>query len=312
VTHPANNDPAISRTGWAWGQCVWWVAGFYDLPFGGDAKNLVQGARGANWQIQSAPQPGALVVWQPGHGGASDAGHVAIVTDVQGSDYTVSEMNYSGGVGRPDTRPVRYIPGDADFIIPPRSAAITPGLTQLLGNVAPVFGPSSPGTGTATLASSTAPGGDTPVLGPLISFFYFAGEVVLGLVFLLAGVWLTAGKPGQRTVVNLAGAVPGAQAARAPGTAINRARATQRATATRTAAVQERESSTVAREQRREAAGVRAREHVAGLQRKRDSARRRASTRARRQRQTESSGAREAGELRRGAAPGVRIEPLSA
>jgi CHAP domain len=252
----------MSQAGWPWGQCTWYVAGFFNLPFGGDAWQWAQNARAAGWSEVSMPQPGDIAVYQPGHAGALRAGHVAVVTDVTGNQYTVSEMNYDG-LGRVDSRTITYRPGDATFIDPPASAQIQPALQNLLGGKTASGGPVSSGTGTASLTGSTTPGSNVPILGGALGFVYQGAQVVIGAALILFGIWSTLGRPGGKTVVELAGLTAVGKAVTRPAAAV-RERQSARAAAGR---ADERAAADAAAEDAREARELRRRQLAARYRR---------------------------------------------
>lgn len=82
----------------------------------GDAGTWLQSAISQGFQVTSTPIKGAIAVWaaQPGY---SQFGHVAIVTDVSSTSYTVSEQNFNGPgvvdqrtIPWPDTKLAGFIP----------------------------------------------------------------------------------------------------------------------------------------------------------------------------------------------------------
>lgn len=182
----------MSQADWPWGQCTYWVAGFFNIPTGagfGDAKTWITGARANGWGIATSPSVGSIAVWQPGEGGAESAGHVAIVTDVTGNVFTVSEMNYLRGVGQSDSRDVQFVPGTVSFIIPPASAQL-PSLSGLLGGKTPTALPVGLQVGDSN--TPTPPGGNAPLVGGAIAALIWAGEVFLGAVVVIIGIWMAA------------------------------------------------------------------------------------------------------------------------
>lgn len=87
-----------SANSYSWGQCVWYVATRRAVPMWGNANQWLANARAAGWATGSEPRVGAIA-WT----GKGYAGHVAIVEAVNGSQVTVSDMNYAG-VGVVTTR----------------------------------------------------------------------------------------------------------------------------------------------------------------------------------------------------------------
>ena len=109
------------------GQCVWWAInefhqfdGLYPdtldpANINNDARYLATNAAYYGWTVSSTPHVNSIAVFQPGVNGAGTTGHVAWVTSVSGSYITVSEMNFTNGLGHTDNRTlipassVRYI-----------------------------------------------------------------------------------------------------------------------------------------------------------------------------------------------------------
>ncbi|HUY09083.1 MAG TPA: CHAP domain-containing protein [Candidatus Dormibacteraeota bacterium] len=133
LVHPS---PTVSTGDWAFafGTCTYWAAGQWrangwDVNWGGDAYQWWANAAAAGHAEGRTPEVGAIVVWPPNSGGASDAGHVAYVTavDVPGAgspdNFEVSEMNYYGSGGGFDRVDYRVVPdsgsGFDGFIYPP-------------------------------------------------------------------------------------------------------------------------------------------------------------------------------------------------
>lgn len=87
-----------SSNSYSWGQCVWYVATRRAVPMWGNANQWLANARAAGWATGNVPRVGAIA-WT----GRGYAGHVAIVEAVNGSQVTVSDMNYAG-VGVVTTR----------------------------------------------------------------------------------------------------------------------------------------------------------------------------------------------------------------
>jgi len=88
------------------GQCTWWAAYNRKVTWNGNAGDWLVNARAQGVPTNSTPSIGAIVVYRPG-GDYSTYGHVAIVVEVTGSSYTVSEMN-AVGWGRVSTRTIRW------------------------------------------------------------------------------------------------------------------------------------------------------------------------------------------------------------
>jgi surface antigen len=137
LTHPS---ASVTTGDWAFafGTCTYWAAGQWrangwDVNWGGDAYQWWANAAAAGHAEGSTPEVGAIVVWPPDSGGASDAGHVAYVTavSVPGAGYPnnfeVSEMNYYGAGGGFDKVDYRVVPdagsGFDGFIYPPTAGS---------------------------------------------------------------------------------------------------------------------------------------------------------------------------------------------
>ncbi|HEY6538627.1 MAG TPA: CHAP domain-containing protein [Candidatus Dormibacteraeota bacterium] len=138
LVHPS---ASVNTGDWAFafGTCTYWAAGQWrangwNVNWGGDAYQWWANAAAAGHAEGSTPRVGAIVVWPPGAGGASNAGHVAYVTavDVPGAgspnNFEVSEMNYYGASGGGfDKVDYRVIPdsgsGFDGFIYPPSAGS---------------------------------------------------------------------------------------------------------------------------------------------------------------------------------------------
>ncbi|MCX6762713.1 MAG: LysM peptidoglycan-binding domain-containing protein [Candidatus Moranbacteria bacterium] len=83
-----------------YGYCTWYVAQKRYVPWGGNASSWLTNARASGKATGRAPRPGAIMV-----SGESRWGHVALVESVNGSSFTVSEMNYAG-FGKKSTRTI--------------------------------------------------------------------------------------------------------------------------------------------------------------------------------------------------------------
>jgi surface antigen len=87
------------------GQCTWWAINEFHA-FTGVYPNLVAPGNNGNamywagnatyngWTVSTTPRANSIAVFPAGINGAGSVGHVAWVTSVQGSDITVTEMNY--------------------------------------------------------------------------------------------------------------------------------------------------------------------------------------------------------------------------
>jgi hypothetical protein len=117
----------MSGCGYATGQCTDYCSMTNSwIPCNmGDAANwwsAYPGPKGA------MPIPGSVCVWGPGNESAAapaDAsGHVADVQSVNSDgSFTVTEMNFNGGVGVVDTRTVTSHAGILGFLYPPGTSA---------------------------------------------------------------------------------------------------------------------------------------------------------------------------------------------
>lgn len=81
-----------------YGYCTWYVAQKRYVPWGGNASAWLANAKASGKATGSTPRPGAIVVTRE-----SRWGHVALVEKVNGSSFTISEMNYAG-FGKKSTR----------------------------------------------------------------------------------------------------------------------------------------------------------------------------------------------------------------
>lgn len=81
-----------------YGYCTWYVAQRRYVPWGGNASAWLSNAKASGKATGSTPRPGAIVVTRE-----SRWGHVALVEKVNGSSFTISEMNYAG-FGKKSTR----------------------------------------------------------------------------------------------------------------------------------------------------------------------------------------------------------------
>lgn len=81
-----------------YGYCTWYVAQKRYIPWGGNASSWLANARAFGKATGNVPRPGAIMV-----SNESRWGHVALVESVNGSSFTISEMNYTG-FGRKSTR----------------------------------------------------------------------------------------------------------------------------------------------------------------------------------------------------------------
>lgn len=91
ATSPAPGSGATVPNRFVAGQCTWYVANMRNIPWMGNAIEWWPNARAAGFAEGQTPQVGAIMVTSE-----SGYGHVALVTAVNGSSWTVTEMNYNG------------------------------------------------------------------------------------------------------------------------------------------------------------------------------------------------------------------------
>lgn len=91
-----------------WGYCTWYVATKVHVPWGGNAKNWLANAKAYGAVIGNEAAVGAIVVTTDN----KRYGHVALVTAVDDTGFTVSEMNYEK-FGRVNSR---WIPKGSKII----------------------------------------------------------------------------------------------------------------------------------------------------------------------------------------------------
>jgi surface antigen len=91
ATSPAPGTSATNPNTFAPGQCTWYVASKRNIPWSGNARDWWPNAAAMGFAEGQTPQVGAVMVEN-----LSIYGHVALVTEVNGSSWTVSEMNYNG------------------------------------------------------------------------------------------------------------------------------------------------------------------------------------------------------------------------
>lgn len=86
VTHDASNTYPVGQCTWGVKQAAPWVQNYW-----GNANQWLYSASAAGFRTGSTPQVGAVAVWTSGA-----YGHVAVVTEVNGSQIRVVESNYAG------------------------------------------------------------------------------------------------------------------------------------------------------------------------------------------------------------------------
>jgi hypothetical protein len=74
-----------------WGYCTWYVSTRRLIPWSGDAWSWYGAAIAMGYKVGATPRPGAIMVSKEG-----PVGHVAYVESVDGSTFTISEMNFRG------------------------------------------------------------------------------------------------------------------------------------------------------------------------------------------------------------------------
>lgn len=74
-----------------WGYCTWWVAQRREVPWLGNADEWYANAQEFGFAVGDVPVPGAILVRRSASW--SGYGHVAYVESVNGTSFTVSEMN---------------------------------------------------------------------------------------------------------------------------------------------------------------------------------------------------------------------------
>jgi surface antigen len=106
--------------GWsfAFGECTWYVATQRQVTWGGNADQWWANAAAAGYLEGQTPEVGSIVVWGPDVPGESFGyGHVAYVEAVQGNQFEVSEMNFSGVPGGGwDRVDYRWVPDGAGYL----------------------------------------------------------------------------------------------------------------------------------------------------------------------------------------------------
>lgn len=81
--------------GFVAGNCTWHVARNKTVTWRGNANQWIKNARAKGIPTGKTPVIGAIVQFS-GHGYNAYYGHVGIVTDIQGDNLIVSDMNYRG------------------------------------------------------------------------------------------------------------------------------------------------------------------------------------------------------------------------
>jgi surface antigen len=99
-----------------YGQCTWWAAYNRRVTWNGNAGDWLVNAKAQGVATAGTPTVGAIVVYPAGRA-YSQYGHVAIVTAVDATGYTVSEMNFTGW-GKVDTRTIAWPDRQVSGFIP--------------------------------------------------------------------------------------------------------------------------------------------------------------------------------------------------
>lgn len=259
MTIGVNDYPWASSTNLAgfdtWGyairECASFVAwrlsndlGANPVPKWGNASSFASKAAAAGTAVDSSPAAGSILQLPPGHNGAGADGHVAFVLEVGPSanapagSVFVEDYNY----GTPYGYNRHTIPVSGSNFIHVGTGTSSAGSSPL-SLTAQLTAASSSGN------PLSAVGGVLGGIGSLLSgqIFVWGGEVVIGALMLIAGLWLNAGKPGS-TVIQAAGAP--VTAAAAVSKVKSRSDTRKRAAATRSAAQERDERTTQARSQR--------------------------------------------------------------
>ncbi|HEV3129600.1 MAG TPA: CHAP domain-containing protein [Solirubrobacteraceae bacterium] len=197
-------------SGYTPGQCTAYVASLapWVLQYGnlGNANTWASRAMASGAKLSSTPYPGAVAVWGANQGGAFSDGHVALVTGVQSNGLpTVSEMNWTSGPFRADTRavPASSASGIVGYILPPNTAMATSSVQN-----------ATAATGGA-LPSSSAVAGKTSGGWSVGPFQVLSGHALVRIGYTLAGlgligfgVWVLFRKEVDGAVRGVVGAVP--------------------------------------------------------------------------------------------------------
>ena len=111
--------PGATTVAFPFGECTWYAAQHHAVIWSGDAKDWIANAAAKGIRSTSIPSVGAIAVYAPGGAGHYDHahGHVAIVTAVGPTSYTVTEMNYAG-FGLVDSRTLPLPDPDVLGLIP--------------------------------------------------------------------------------------------------------------------------------------------------------------------------------------------------
>ncbi len=199
------------------GQCTWYVAGTNSwIPPGlGNAVSWLTNAPAKGLRTGKTPMVGAVAVLEPGTPGlnVSADGHVMDVIGVSGDTVTVRDMNWNYRPFQTSTHSLAAS-SISGYIYPPGGTVPTPttptasllssssdksgigALSQGSGawwNPSTWFAPApayNPAYGGNPKAAGNAGGGTPDLLSPILAFLTKGGEVVVGVVAVLAGVFI--------------------------------------------------------------------------------------------------------------------------
>lgn len=206
-----------SQSSYTPGQCTWYVAGADSwIPPGlGNAASWLTNAPAKGLRVGHSPQVGAVAVLEPGTPGlnVSVDGHVARVVGVSGDTVQLEDMNWNY---RPFQVSNHSLAAGSisGYIYPPGGSVPTPttGTATLLSassdksgigalsqgsgawwNPSTWFAPApayNPAYGGNPKAAGNAGGGTPDLLSPILGFLTKGGEVVIGVIAVLAGVFI--------------------------------------------------------------------------------------------------------------------------
>jgi surface antigen len=206
------------------GQCTWYVAGTNSwIPPGlGNAAQWLTNAPAKGLRVGKTPAPGAVAVLEPGTPGlnVSVDGHVMDVISVNGDSVTVRDMNWNYKPFQTTTHTLAassisgyiYPPGG---IVPSTSVAASDlgastsapisslpfgGFFQGLGSIFPpfnfsptTFNPNATGSVGSQVIGDTTGGltsGIGTIFGTVFTFITKGGEVLIGFVAIIAGMFI--------------------------------------------------------------------------------------------------------------------------
>jgi hypothetical protein len=153
--------------GWAWGQCTAFaamVAGWVQGGVKGNADNWLSSGEAAGLATSKTPAPGDIAVFSSAFPGSSGYGHVAVVTGLNGDEFSVAQGNVEGldvaSAGEySDSSP--YLEG---FLVPPTAAAAAATATDAAYDVTSA-GEASPATAASTSSAPASSSPASPSLG---------------------------------------------------------------------------------------------------------------------------------------------------